>query len=104
MGGDGLHLINAGKYFSSICATSLGALGGFRHIVGPYVVWSTFRKIWLALLIISALYAYAWDIIQDMGLVKLRRSQETGRIELYMRRHGAFSNCRLVAWLALSNF
>ncbi|CAK0840865.1 unnamed protein product [Prorocentrum cordatum] len=102
--GDCLHLINAGKYFSSICAISLSALGGFRHIVGPYVIWSSFRKIWLALLVISAVYAYAWDIIQDMGLVKLRRSQKTGRLQLCRRKTGAFSSRGLLLWLALSNF
>jgi len=102
--GDRLHLVNAGKYFSTICAISLSALGGFRHIVGPFVIWSPFRITWLALLVISALYAYVWDIIQDMGLVKLRRSQETGRLQLSRRTTGAFSSRRLVVWVAVSNF
>lgn len=102
--GDCLHIVNAGKYFSSICAISLAALGGFEHIVGPYVIWSPFRMIWFALLVVSALYAYMWDIIQDMGLVKLRRCQQTGRLQFSRRTTGAFSSNGLFLWLVLSNF
>eukprot|EP00403_Amphidinium_massartii_P003999 CAMPEP_0178373754 /NCGR_PEP_ID=MMETSP0689_2-20121128/2025_1 /TAXON_ID=160604 /ORGANISM="Amphidinium massartii, Strain CS-259" /LENGTH=887 /DNA_ID=CAMNT_0019993705 /DNA_START=27 /DNA_END=2690 /DNA_ORIENTATION=+ len=73
--GDTKHLWNAGKYLISLLSIFLSFLGGFQHIYGPHVVWSYFRQLWIGSLFLGTLWAFIWDIVQDMGIIHVTWSK-----------------------------
>ena len=63
-----VHLINAGKYFSII-------LIQFANIFKYKIRGDLTLSIFIGISIFSCLYAYAWDLYMDWGLL---RSREKG--------------------------
>mmetsp|Transcript_10470 Transcript_10470/g.23772 ORF Transcript_10470/g.23772 Transcript_10470/m.23772 type:complete len:877 (+) Transcript_10470:76-2706(+) len=102
--GDILHVVNAIKYLTCVVMVALSVLGGFQHIVGPHVVWTKYRISWFGFLVLSTVYAYLWDIIQDMGLIRIIRC-DTNRLGwTYMvRTSSVFYNRKVFWWVAITN-
>jgi xenotropic and polytropic retrovirus receptor 1 len=67
-----VHLINAGKYFSVI-------LIQFANIFKHKIKGDLTLNIFVAISLISTLYAFAWDLYMDWGLL---RSKEAGKFGL----------------------
>ena len=57
------HLVNAGKYFCSFPVIIFSALD-------PGGDWNPIRVCWAIACIINAVYASAWDIRMDWGLLE----------------------------------
>ena len=64
-----VHLVNAGKYFCMI-------LIQFANIFKHKLKGETTLAIFIAISVISTLYAYSWDLYMDWGLL---RSTERGK-------------------------
>lgn len=62
----GIHLINAGKYFSIICQLSLFVV--WRHRGSSY--HDPAFIVWIIIATISASYACAWDFVVDWSLLR----------------------------------
>jgi hypothetical protein len=60
------HLVNAGKYLSSIIPICLAFAE--RMTITDDLHWNKWRIWWLLANLISTVYKYAWDIIRDWGL------------------------------------
>ena len=64
------HVINAGKYTTSLVSIGLASVGKYRAIDGPF--WSDPGRVaWISCLFIGALYSFAWDVVMDWGLVEV---------------------------------
>lgn len=65
------HLVNAGKYFSTICVGSIASIdASIREQSGQ--LWNGFRITWIVVSVIAACYAYTWDVKMDWGLMERR--------------------------------
>lgn len=63
------HMVNAGKYLSSIIAILLNFID--VRIIGngkPYSEWNWARTLWIIVNIISSFYKLAYDLLMDWGL------------------------------------
>ena len=64
------HVINAGKYATSLVSIGLASVGRYSAIDGPF--WSDPGRVaWISCLFIGALYSFAWDVVMDWGLVEV---------------------------------
>ena len=64
------HVINAGKYATSLVSIGLASVGRYSAIDGPF--WSDPGRVaWISCLFIGALYSFAWDVVRDWGLVEV---------------------------------
>jgi len=62
-------MLNAIKYFLCLMVTLIGALhGSFGHLTTVYEDWNAYRLFWIAMMIISTLYSYSWDVFMDWNL------------------------------------
>lgn len=59
------HLANGGKYLTAHTVT---IMGGFHTFLSHSTGWSHFRTVWLCVSLLSAAYAYLWDVFMDWGL------------------------------------
>jgi hypothetical protein len=66
------HLVNAGKYFSSIAALMFAYLDAKILANGqPYATsWNYFRVLWIVANFISTVYKLGWDMYMDFGLLR----------------------------------
>lgn len=60
------HLVNCGKYLTSLGAICLASIGNYVSVDGN---WSPGKIIWFMVLIISTIYCYVWDVCCDWGYV-----------------------------------
>lgn len=61
------HLLNAGKYASSVLPICLAFAERMYVIDGAH--WNQWKVMWLLANIFSTVYKYLWDVIKDWGLL-----------------------------------
>lgn len=74
------HVINAGKYATSLVSIGLASVGRYSAIDGPF--WSDPGRVaWISCLFIGALYSFAWDVVMDWGLVEVSLATDGSNAE-----------------------
>eukprot|EP00732_Lithocolla_globosa_P002339 Lithocolla_globosa_v1_NODE_1513_length_2520_cov_11.413793.p1 type:complete len:554 gc:universal NODE_1513_length_2520_cov_11.413793:1903-242(-) len=92
------HMVNAGKYTSSLLVTFLSALS-------KYYSSDTAHIIWIISAVFSTIYSYSWDIKMDWGLLQPKTKTFLLRDELAYQRSSIyyfamFSNLLLrISWV-----
>lgn len=65
------HLLNAGKYATSLLATLCAALGNYSQLnFSEISEWEWGKVVWFSVLCFGTAYAYIWDITMDWGFVE----------------------------------
>lgn len=84
--GKGHHLVNAGKYFSTLTVVTFSALASvardYGEVLGEDNALTAYFTCWVALSLISTVYALYWDLVKDWGLF----SSEPGVEHRFLRR------------------
>ena len=62
------HLVNAGKYLSSIAVTVLSTLATVNELEGDFS--QPLHTAWAVCWFVSTLYALTWDLVMDWGLLQ----------------------------------
>eukprot|EP00802_Teleaulax_amphioxeia_P007637 Tamp_07644.p1 GENE.Tamp_07644~~Tamp_07644.p1 ORF type:complete len:421 (+),score=39.79 Tamp_07644:1178-2440(+) len=66
-----VHLLNAGKYATSLAATCIAALGNYTQLnFDEMGSWDGGKIAWFTVLVLSTVYAYVWDVTMDWGFVE----------------------------------
>mmetsp|Transcript_6742 Transcript_6742/g.15765 ORF Transcript_6742/g.15765 Transcript_6742/m.15765 type:complete len:707 (-) Transcript_6742:165-2285(-) len=99
------HLLNAGKYLTSLVAICLASLGDYTSLDFSQIsTWGTGKIAWFILLCVGTIYAYAWDIFMDWGLVeRIPPSDGPRKWFPYRLRQNRIYPTPFYGWCAVSN-
>uniref|UniRef100_A0A7S0HI86 SPX domain-containing protein n=1 Tax=Hanusia phi TaxID=3032 RepID=A0A7S0HI86_9CRYP len=96
-----VHLLNAGKYATSLTATCMAALGDYTHLnFDELGSWDIGKAIWFTVLVVGTVYAYIWDIFMDWGLLEWNGNC---CMPFKLRSHRVYSYKIFYIWAAFSN-
>ena len=85
---DPWHLVNCGKYLTSLASICLAAIGNYVRLDGW---WDTGKVAWIVMLFVTTIYCYLWDICMDWGLFSKKG----------MRKNLAFANAKWFYYFAM---
>jgi len=86
---DHWHLVNCGKYLSSLSSIFLAAVGNYVSLDGT---WTPGKVVWLVSLCAATLYCYWWDVCCDWGVISRKG----------MRKQLGFPNAKWFYFFAMA--